>query len=54
MLLKIKNSIFPDKLRHTKKNVKKYNCSFQKDLQILFLPFFDKMQSFCYNRDKYY
>ena len=35
------------------KNVKKQNCSFQKDLQILFGPFFDKMHSFCFNRDKY-
>ena len=39
---------------HTKKNVTKQNCSFQKDLQILFEPFFDKMHSFSFNRDKYY
>ena len=45
---------FPDKLCDIRKNVKKQNCSFQKDLQILFWPFFDKTHDFCFNRDKYY
>ena len=41
---------FPDKLCYIKKNVKKQNCSFQKDLQILFWPFFDKTHGFCFNQ----
>ena len=53
-VIKNKKFNFPDKLCDIKKNVKKQNYSFQKDLQILFRPFFDKMHSFCYNRDKYY
>ena len=35
-------------------NVKKQNYSFQKDLQILFRPFFDKTPGFCFNREKCY
>ena len=54
MLLKIKNSIFRTNSATYETNIKKQNRSFQKDLQILFLPFFDKMKHFCYNRDKYY
>ena len=45
---------FPEKLFASWKNFKKQNCLFQKDIRILFGLFFDKMYSFCYNRDKYY
>ena len=41
MLLKIKIQ-FSRQTAPYEKNVKKQNCSLQKDLQILFLPFFDK------------
>ena len=45
-LLKIKKSIFWTNSATYETNVKVQNCSFQKDLQILFRPFFDKMHSF--------
>ena len=54
MLLKIKNLTFLTNSATYETHVKKQNCSFQKDLQILFLPFFDKMHSFRFNDDKYY
>ena len=54
MLLKIKNSTFRTNSATYEKNIKKQNCSFQKDLQTLFWPFFDQMHSFCFNLDKYY
>ena len=54
MLLEIKNLIFRTNFATCEENVKEQNSSFQRDLQILFCPFFDKIHSFCYNRDKYY
>ena len=52
--VKNKKPWFPAKLCEIRKNVNKQNCSFQKDLQILFLPFFDKTHGFCFNREKCY
>ena len=51
---KIKKSIFRPKYATYEKNVKKQNCSFQKDLQILFWPFFVKTHGFYFNREKCY
>ena len=45
---------FPDKLCNVQKNVNKQNCSFQKDVQILFGPFYDRNNSFSYIHEKCY
>ena len=45
---------FSDKLCDIKKNVKEQNCSFQKDVQILFWSFFDRNFSFSYEHEKCY
>ena len=53
-LLKIKSCGFRTNSATYETNVKKQNCSFQKDLQILFLPFFDRNNSFSYKHQKCY
>ena len=53
-VVKNKKLWFPAKQCKIRKNVKEQNCLFQKDLQILFIPFFDKMHSFCFKREKCY
>ena len=54
MLLQIKNSTLRTNSAIYEENVKKQNCLFQKDLRILFLPFFDKTHGFYFNREKCY
>ena len=51
MLLKIKNWIFRTNSATYKKNVEKQNCSLEKDVQILFWPFFDRNNSFSYKHE---
>ena len=59
-VLNVKNVIknqklnFSDKLCDIQKNVKEQNCSLQKDLQILFGPFFDTNNSFPCKHEKFY
>ena len=48
----IKKLNFPTKLCDMRKKCYRKKCSFQKDLQICFWLFFDKMHSFCFNVEK--
>ena len=54
MLLKVKNLIFRTNSATYETNVKEQNCSFQKDVQILFWPFFDRNNNFSYKHEKWY
>ena len=49
---KIKESIFQPNYATYDKSVKEQNCLFQKDLRILFWPFFGKTHGFCFIRQE--
>ena len=54
IIIKVLKFNFSDKLCDTQNNIKKQNCLFQKDLQILFRPFFYWNNSFPYKHEKCY